>query len=45
MLVTPSPAVLDFVARSLDLGRRAGLVSVLGVYPGPAYDWGCPLIS
>jgi threonine/homoserine/homoserine lactone efflux protein len=34
LLVTPGPAVLYIVARSLDQGRRAGLVSMLGVHAG-----------
>jgi threonine/homoserine/homoserine lactone efflux protein len=34
LLVTPGPAVLYIVARSLDQGRTAGLVSMLGVHAG-----------
>jgi threonine/homoserine/homoserine lactone efflux protein len=34
LLVTPGPAVLYIVARSIDQGRRAGVVSVLGVHAG-----------
>jgi len=34
LLLTPGPAVLFIVARSVDQGRRAGLVSVLGVHTG-----------
>jgi threonine/homoserine/homoserine lactone efflux protein len=34
LLVTPGPAVLYIVARSVDQGRRAGLVSMLGVHAG-----------
>jgi len=34
LLVTPGPAVLYIVARSMDQGRRAGLVSMLGVHVG-----------
>jgi threonine/homoserine/homoserine lactone efflux protein len=34
LLVTPGPAVLYIVARSMEAGRRAGLVSVLGVHAG-----------
>ena len=34
LLLTPGPAVLYIVARSIDQGRRAGLVSVLGVHVG-----------
>jgi threonine/homoserine/homoserine lactone efflux protein len=34
LLVTPGPAVLYIVARSVDQGRRAGLVSTLGIHVG-----------
>jgi threonine/homoserine/homoserine lactone efflux protein len=34
LLVTPGPAVLYIVARSIDQGRQAGLVSMLGVHAG-----------
>jgi len=34
LLLTPGPAVLYIVARSIDQGRRAGLVSALGVHAG-----------
>ena len=34
LLVTPGPAVLYIVARSVDQGRAAGLVSALGVNVG-----------
>src|SRR5919108_1115352 len=34
LLITPGPAVLYIVARSVDQGRRAGLVSMLGVHAG-----------
>jgi threonine/homoserine/homoserine lactone efflux protein len=34
LLLTPGPAVLYVVTRSLDQGRRAGFVSVLGVHAG-----------
>jgi len=34
LLITPGPAVLYIVARSIDEGRRAGLVSMLGVHAG-----------
>jgi threonine/homoserine/homoserine lactone efflux protein len=34
LLVTPGPAVLYIVARSIDQGRGAGLVSVAGVHVG-----------
>src|SRR5262245_52175022 len=31
LLITPGPAVLYIVARSINQGRRAGITSVLGV--------------
>ena len=34
LLLTPGPAVLYIVARTLEQGRRAGLVSMLGVHVG-----------
>ena len=34
LLLTPGPAVLYIVTRSIDQGWRAGLVSVLGVHVG-----------
>jgi len=34
LLLTPGPAVLYIVTRSIDGGRRAGLVSVAGVHVG-----------
>jgi threonine/homoserine/homoserine lactone efflux protein len=34
LLLTPGPAVLYIVARSLDQGRLAGLVSVLSIEVG-----------
>ncbi len=34
LLLTPGPAVLYIVARSIDQGRRAGLASVLGIEVG-----------
>src|SRR5918998_96945 len=34
LLVTPGPAVLYIVARSVAQGRAAGLVSVLGIHLG-----------
>ncbi|HET9052518.1 MAG TPA: LysE family translocator [Candidatus Dormibacteraeota bacterium] len=34
LLVIPGPAVIYLVARSLDQGRRAGLVSMLGIETG-----------
>jgi threonine/homoserine/homoserine lactone efflux protein len=37
LLVVPGPAVLYIVARSVDQGRRAGLMSVLGVAVGSMF--------
>ena len=34
LLLTPGPAVLYIVTRSLDQGRRAGFISALGVHAG-----------
>ena len=34
LLLTPGPAVLYIIARSLEQGRRAGRVSVLGIEVG-----------
>jgi threonine/homoserine/homoserine lactone efflux protein len=34
LLLTPGPAVLYIVARSVEQGRAAGLVSVLGIHLG-----------
>ncbi len=34
LLLTPGPAVLYIVTRSIDQGKRAGLVSVVGVHVG-----------
>jgi threonine/homoserine/homoserine lactone efflux protein len=34
LLITPGPAVLYIVARSVEQGRAAGIVSVLGTSPG-----------
>jgi len=34
MLITPGPAVMYIVARSLEQGRKAGLLSVLGIQVG-----------
>lgn len=31
LLLTPGPAVLDIVARSIEQGRMAGIVSTLGI--------------
>lgn len=37
LLITPGPAVLYIVARSIDQGRRAGLASVLGIEVGSLF--------
>lgn len=37
LLVVPGPAVLYIVARSVDQGRRAGLVSTLGIATGTLF--------
>jgi len=37
LLLTPGPAVLYIVTRSVDQGRRAGLVSVLGIESGTLF--------
>src|SRR5215211_1571589 len=37
LLLTPGPAVLYVVTRSVDQGRKAGLVSVLGIQSGTLF--------
>ncbi|MEO8395635.1 MAG: LysE family translocator [Chloroflexota bacterium] len=37
LLLTPGPAVLYIVTRSVDQGRKAGLVSVLGIESGTLF--------
>ncbi len=37
LLLTPGPAVLYIITRSVDQGRRAGLVSVLGIQTGTMF--------
>lgn len=37
LLITPGPAVLYIVARSIDQGRQAGIMSVLGVHVGTLF--------
>ena len=37
LLVTPGPAVMYIVARSIDQGRLAGIVSVLGINTGALF--------
>jgi hypothetical protein len=39
LLITPGPAVLYIVARSIDQGRSVGIVSVLGVAVGTLVMW------
>lgn len=39
LLITPGPAVLYIVARSIDQGRLAGLVSTLGIGVGTLGNW------
>jgi threonine/homoserine/homoserine lactone efflux protein len=41
LLLTPGPAVLYIVARSIGQGRRAGLVSMLGVHAGTLVHVAC----
>jgi threonine/homoserine/homoserine lactone efflux protein len=41
LLLTPGPAVLYIVARSIDQDRRAGLVSMLGVHAGTLVHVAC----
>ena len=38
LLLVPGPAVLYVVARSIEHGRRAGVVSVLGIHVGTLAD-------
>ena len=40
LLITPGPAVLYIVARSLDQGRLAGLVATLGISAGTLFHVG-----
>jgi threonine/homoserine/homoserine lactone efflux protein len=37
LLITPGPAVLYIVARSIDQGRLAGVVSMLGIHVGTLF--------
>lgn len=37
LLITPGPAVLYIVARSIDQGRQAGIMSVLGIHVGTLF--------
>ncbi len=45
LILTPGPAVLFVVARSLSQGRRAGLVSVLGIGAGNAVHAGAGVLG
>ena len=45
LLLTPGPAVLYIVTRSIDQGRRAGLVSMLGVHVGTLVHVGAAAIG
>jgi threonine/homoserine/homoserine lactone efflux protein len=45
LLVTPGPAVLYIVARSIDQGRVAGVVSVLGVSFGTLFHVGAAALG
>src|SRR5262249_20593341 len=40
LLMTPGPAVLYIVTRSIEQGRKAGLVSVLGIVVGTRFPVG-----
>ena len=45
LLLTPGPAVLYIVTRSVDQGRRAGLVSVLGIETGNLFHAGAAALG
>ncbi len=45
LLLTPGPAVLYIVTRSVDQGRKAGLVSVLGVETGNLFHAGAAALG
>ena len=45
LLLTPGPAVLYIVTRSIDQGRRAGLVSMLGVHVGTLVHVGAAAVG
>jgi len=45
LLVTPGPAVLYIVARSIDQGRLAGIVSVLGIATGTLFHIGAAALG
>jgi threonine/homoserine/homoserine lactone efflux protein len=45
LLLTPGPAVLYIVARSVGQGRKAGLVSVLGIHLGTIVHIGAAAVG
>src|SRR5690242_18197796 len=45
LLLTPGPAVLYIVTRSVDQGRKAGLVSVLGIESGALFHVGAAALG
>ena len=45
LLVTPGPAVLYIIARSVQQGRAAGLVSVLGIHLGTSVHVGAAALG
>jgi threonine/homoserine/homoserine lactone efflux protein len=45
LVVVPGPAVLFVVSRSLDEGRRAGLVAVLGLSTGASVHVACSVLG
>ncbi len=45
LLITPGPAVLYIVARSIDQGRKAGIVSTLGIGLGTLFHVGAAALG
>ena len=45
LLLTPGPAVLYIVARSVQQGRTAGLVSVVGIHLGTIVHIGAAAVG
>lgn len=45
LLVVPGPAVLYIVARSIEQGRRAGLISTLGIAVGTLFHVGAAALG
>ncbi len=45
LLITPGPAVLYVVARSIDQGRLAGIVSTLGIGVGTLFHVGAAALG